>query len=81
MELLLVVNVNSGQVAIALGHTNGNMRMAAREVYSVVVREVCLVQVNVEISLEVKVDFLVQVSRDSFLEAGTAFPMAATEVI
>ena len=81
MELLLVVNVNSGQAVIDLGCMSGNMRMAAREVYSVVVREVCLVQANVEISLEVKVDFLVQVSRDSFLEVRTAFPMAATEVI
>ena len=48
---------------------SGNMRMAAREVYSVVVREVCLVQVNVEISLEVKADFLAQVSRVFFLAA------------
>ena len=52
---------------------SGNMRMAAREVYSVVVREVCLVQVNVEISLEVKVDFGGQVSRDSFLEVSGSF--------
>ena len=73
--------MNSGQAVIDLGHMSGNMRMAAREVYSGAVREVCLVQVNVEISLVVKVDFLVQVSRDSFLEVGTAFPMAATEVI
>lgn len=73
MELLLVVNVNSGRVAIDLGCMSGNMRMAAREVYSVVVREVCLVQVNVEISLEVKVDFGGQVSRDSFLEVSGSF--------
>ena len=70
MELLLVVNVNSGQAVIDLGCMSGNMRMVAREVYSAVVREV---QVNVEISLEVKVDFLVQVSRDSFLEVGEDF--------
>ena len=73
MELLLVVNVNSGRVAIDLRCMSGNMRMAAREVYSVVVREVCLVQVNVEISLEVKVDFGGQVSRDSFLEVSGSF--------
>ena len=73
MELLLVVNVNSGRVAIDLGCMSRNMRMAAREVYSVVVREVCLVQVNVEISLEVKVDFLAQVSRVFFLAASEDF--------
>lgn len=73
MELLLVVNVNSGRVAIDLGCMSGNMRMAAREVYSVVVREVCLVQVNVEISLEVKADFLAQVSRVFFLAASEDF--------
>ena len=73
MELLLVVNVNSGQAVIDLGCMSGNMRMAAREVYSVVAREVCLGQVNVEISLEVKVDFGGQVSRDSFLEVSGSF--------
>ena len=65
MELLLVVNVNSGRVAIDLGCMSGNMRMAAREV--------CLVQVNVEISLEVKADFLAQVSRVFFLAASEDF--------
>lgn len=73
MELLLVVNVNSGQAVVDLGCMSGNMRMAAREVYSVVAREVCLGQVNVEISLEVKVDFGGQVSRDSFLEVSGSF--------
>ena len=73
MELLLVVNVNSGQAVVDLGCMSGNMRMAAREVYSVVAREVCLEQVNVEISLEVKVDFGGQVSRDSFLEVSGSF--------
>ena len=73
MELLLVVNVNSGQAVVDLGCMSGNMRMAVREVYSVVAREVCLGQVNVEISLEVKVDFGGQVSRDSFLEVSGSF--------
>ena len=73
MELLLVVNVNSGQAVVDLGCMSGNMRLAAREVYSVVAREVCLGQVNVEISLEVKVDFGGQVSRDSFLEVSGSF--------
>ena len=73
MELLLVVNVNSGQAVVDLGCMSGNTRMAAREVYSVVAREVCLGQVNVEISLEVKVDFGGQVSRDSFLEVSGSF--------
>ena len=73
MGLLLVVNVNSGQAVVDLGCMSGNMRMAAREVYSVVAREVCLGQVNVEISLEVKVDFGGQVSRDSFLEVSGSF--------
>lgn len=73
MELLLVVNVNSGQAVVDLGCMSGNMRMAAREVYWVVAREVCLGQVNVEISLEVKVDFGGQVSRDSFLEVSGSF--------
>ena len=67
------MNVNSGQAVIDLGCMSGNKRMAAREVYSVVAREVCLGQVNVEISLEVKVDFGGQVSRDSFLEVSGSF--------
>ena len=37
------------------------------------VREVCLVQVNVEISLEVKADFLAQVNRVFFLAASVDF--------
>lgn len=57
MELLLVVNVNSGQAAIDLGHMSGNMRMAAREVYSGAVREVCLVQVRMDSFLEARENF------------------------
>ena len=81
MELLLVVNVNSGRAAIDLGCMSGNMRMVAREVClaqasvesSLEVKADFLARANVEISLEVKVDFLVQVSRDSFLEVGEDF--------
>lgn len=65
MELLLVVNVNSGRAAIDLGCMSGNMRMVAREV--------CLAQASVESSLEVKADFLAQASVTSSLEVKVDF--------